>query len=98
MPSLLTGLMVLCLLQGCGLVTMGSHDEAQAAIDALDNKYVWEGMEAPMVVKWMDAALQRRRREQHLAAMRSGLIPSHSMGSASALGMEACASHRSNCW
>lgn len=61
--------------QGCGLVTMGTHEEAVAAIDALDNKFTWEGMESPMVVKWMDAALQRRRREQHLAAMRSGIMP-----------------------
>lgn len=35
--------------KGCGLVTMGSNDEAATAIDALDNKHVWEGMEAPMV-------------------------------------------------
>ena len=62
--------------KGCGLVTMGSNDEAAAAIDALDNKHIWEGMEAPMVVKWMDAALQKRRREEHLAAMRQGLVPS----------------------
>jgi hypothetical protein len=62
--------------KGCGLVTMGSNDEAAAAIDALDNRHVWEGMEAPMVVKWMDAALQKRRREEHLAAMRQGLVPS----------------------
>lgn len=55
---------------------MGSNDEAAAAIEALDNKHVWEGMEAPMVVKWMDAALQKRRREEHLAAMRQGLVPS----------------------
>jgi len=61
--------------KGCGLVTMGTHEEAVAAIDALDNKFTWEGMESPMVVKWMDAALQRRRREQHLAALRSGLMP-----------------------
>lgn len=62
--------------KGCGLVTMGSNDEAAAAIEALDNKHVWDGMEAPMVVKWMDAALQKRRREEHLAAMRQGLVPS----------------------
>jgi len=55
---------------------MGSNDEAAAAIDALDNRHTWEGMEAPMVVKWMDAALQKRRREEHLAAMRQGLVPS----------------------
>lgn len=62
--------------KGCGLVTMGSNDEAAAAIEALDNRHVWDGMEAPMVVKWMDAALQKRRRDEHLAAMRQGLVPS----------------------
>lgn len=30
-------------------------------------------MDSPMVVKWMDAALQRRRREQHLASIRQGV-------------------------
>lgn len=44
-----------------------------AAIDALNNKYMWAGMESHMVVKWMDAALQRRRREQHLVAIKRGL-------------------------
>jgi len=66
--------------KGCGLVTMGMHEEAVNAIDHLDSKFVWEGMESPMVVKWMDAALQRRRREQHLAAMRQGLVPNMTMG------------------
>ncbi|EFJ44830.1 hypothetical protein VOLCADRAFT_118581 [Volvox carteri f. nagariensis] len=61
--------------KGCGLVTMGSHDEAVSAIAALDSQYVWEGMETPMVVKWMDTALQRRRREQHLANMRQAMAP-----------------------
>ncbi|GLC56141.1 hypothetical protein PLESTB_001073100 [Pleodorina starrii] len=56
--------------KGCGLVTMSQHPEAVAAIDALDGKHVWEGMDCPMVVKWMDTALQRRRREQHLASTR----------------------------
>ncbi|KAF6260316.1 hypothetical protein COO60DRAFT_909475 [Scenedesmus sp. NREL 46B-D3] len=65
--------------KGCGLVTMGSNDEAAAAIDALDSRHTWDGLEAPMVVKWMDAALQKRRREEHLAAMRQGLVPSMSM-------------------
>ena len=55
--------------KGCGLVTMGSNDAAAAAIDALDGRYVWDGMDGAMVVKWMDAALQKRRREEHLAAM-----------------------------
>lgn len=62
--------------KGCGLVTMGSNEEASAAIEALDQRFTWEGMDAPMVVKWMDAALQKRRREEHLAAMRQGLVPS----------------------
>lgn len=71
---------------------MGSNDEAAAAIEALDNKHVWQGMEAPMVVKWMDAALQKRRREEHLAAMRQGLVPS--MGESSSLfGWLCCARH-----
>lgn len=61
--------------KGCGLVTMGSNDEAAAAIEALDSRHIWEGMEAPMVVKWMDAALQKRRREEHLLAMRTGQSP-----------------------
>jgi RNA recognition motif-containing protein len=69
--------------KGCGLITMGSHADAEAAIAALDGRYKWAGTEAgapPMVVKWMDGALQRRRREEHLAAMRQGLVPSMSMG------------------
>lgn len=66
---------MLLLLQGCGLVTMGSHEEAVAAIQGLDSKYTWEGMDSTMVVKWMDVAMQRRRREQHLAAVRQGLVP-----------------------
>jgi hypothetical protein len=53
--------------KGCGLVTMGTCDAAFAAIHALDNKFTWEGMDAPIVVKWMDGAMQRRRREQHMA-------------------------------
>jgi hypothetical protein len=51
-------------------VTMGSHEEALCAIDGLDSRFTWDGMDSPMVVKWMDAALQRRRREQHLASIR----------------------------
>ncbi|GFR49895.1 hypothetical protein Agub_g12000 [Astrephomene gubernaculifera] len=65
--------------KGCGLVTMSVHSEAVAAINALDGKFTWEGMDCPMVVKWMDTALQRRRREQHLAALRQPL-PSASIG------------------
>jgi RNA recognition motif-containing protein len=60
--------------KGCGLITMNSNDEAIAAINALDSKYTWEGMDSPMVVKWMDVALQKRRREEHLLAIRQGLV------------------------
>ncbi|PNW84892.1 hypothetical protein CHLRE_03g162750v5 [Chlamydomonas reinhardtii] len=66
--------------KGCGLVTMGTHTEAVSAIAALDNQYVWEGMETPMVVKWMDMALQRRRREQHLANMRQAMAGGAGLG------------------
>ncbi|PNH12299.1 CUGBP Elav-like family member 4 [Tetrabaena socialis] len=66
--------------KGCGLVTMGGHEEAVAAIAALDSQYVWGGMETPMVVKWMDTALQRRRREQHLANMRQAMAPGAGLG------------------
>jgi RNA recognition motif-containing protein len=65
--------------KGCGLITMGSNEEAAAAIAALDCKYTWPSMDVPMVVKWMDAALQKKRREEHLMAMRQGLVPSMSM-------------------
>lgn len=59
---------------------MGTHTEAVSAIAALDNQYVWEGMETPMVVKWMDMALQRRRREQHLANMRQAMAGGAGLG------------------
>jgi hypothetical protein len=47
---------------------MATHEEAAAALEALDSKFSWEGMASPMIVKWMDAGLQKRRREQHLAS------------------------------
>ncbi|KAK9813350.1 hypothetical protein WJX73_001733 [Symbiochloris irregularis] len=49
--------------KGCGTVHMTTHDEAAAALAALDNLHKWEGMESPMVVRWMDRELQKRRRE-----------------------------------
>ncbi len=77
---------------------MGSHAEAVAAIAALDSKYVWEGMETPMVVKWMDMALQRRRRELHLANLRQSLATGGGMGLSksriSAAGYSITCSHR----
>lgn len=53
--------------QGCGIVTMGSHSAAAAAIQSLNRQYTWENMDCPMVVEWMDASMQRRRKGQHLA-------------------------------
>lgn len=66
--------------KGCGLVTMGSHSEAAAAISGLDGRFSWEGMDSAMVVKWMDAQLQKRRKEDHLAAMRQGLAGHGGLG------------------
>jgi hypothetical protein len=51
-----------CTCQGCGLLKMGSQNEASAAIDGLDDQHTWPGMTNPMVVKWMDGDLQRQRR------------------------------------
>lgn len=65
--------------KGCGLVTYSAPSEAAAAIAGLDATYTWPGADGPMVVKWMDTALQRKRRDEHLAAMRQGLVPSMSM-------------------
>eukprot|EP00775_Hariotina_reticulata_P011883 gene11883-12027_t len=76
--------------KGCGLVTMGNIQEAAAAIEALDSKYVWHGVDVPMVVKWMDAQLQKRRRDEHLAAMRHGLVPSMSMSESPLAGWLGC--------
>lgn len=56
-------------------MTMGSHEEAAAALASLDSRYTWEGMESPMIVKWMDAALQQRRRDNHLAAVHPATLP-----------------------
>ncbi|GBF89388.1 hypothetical protein Rsub_01960 [Raphidocelis subcapitata] len=68
--------------KGCGLVVMGSADEATAAIWGLHESHVWEGMSQPMVVRWMDSALQRRRREEH-ALMRQGGTSTPASASAS---------------
>eukprot|EP00798_Chlamydomonas_sp_ICE-L_P012603 gene12603-15829_t len=60
--------------KGCGLVTMETHKGALKAIHELDGICVWKGMTLPMVVKWMDGALQRRRRDLHLATLRQGQL------------------------
>jgi len=61
--------------KGCGLVTMSTHEEACCAIVALDGRYVWEGMDTAMVVKWMDVQLQKRRKENHQAVKRQRMLP-----------------------
>lgn len=42
---------------------MGSRESAKAALEALDGQYAWEGMPDAMVVKWMDAELQKKRKD-----------------------------------
>ncbi|GBF95952.1 CUG-BP- and ETR-3-like factor [Raphidocelis subcapitata] len=60
--------------KGCGLVTLGSVEEATSAIAALHETHVWPGMSQPMVVRWMDSALQRRRREEHLIGRQAAML------------------------
>lgn len=43
---------------------------ARNVIAALDGTRIWSEMDSPLVVKWMDTELQRKRREEHLAALR----------------------------
>jgi CUG-BP- and ETR3-like factor len=67
---------------------MSSHEEAVLAIDSLDSKYLWEGMNSTMVVKWMDQELQKKRREEHMAAVRHGMATIQMLpGSYCSLGM-----------
>lgn len=49
--------------KGCGMVSMSTHDEAAAALAGLDNKHRWDTMDSPMVAKWVDRELQKRRKE-----------------------------------
>lgn len=35
--------------KGCGLVTMGSAEEAAGVIEALNGQYTWDGFDSPMV-------------------------------------------------
>ncbi|KIY91316.1 CUG-BP- and ETR-3-like factor 3-B [Monoraphidium neglectum] len=53
---------------------MGSVEEATAAIAALHEQHTWQGMAQPMVVRWMDSALQRRRREDHLSGRQAPAV------------------------
>ena len=67
-------------MQGCGTVHMTTHDEAEAARAALDNKHRWQGMESPMVVRWVDRELQKRRRETRHGALCMWALPGGMMG------------------
>lgn len=49
-------------MQGCGIVTMQTHEDATRALDQLDNVHVFEGMDVAMVLKWVDQDLQKRRK------------------------------------
>ena len=50
-----------CPLQGCGIVTMAGHQEAAAAIEALDKLHRFAGSDSAMVAKWVDQQLQQTR-------------------------------------
>ena len=48
--------------QGCGMVTMASHEEAERVLEQLDLKHTFDGLEGPMMLKWVDQELQKRRK------------------------------------
>ena len=49
-------------LKGCGIVTLKSHAEAVEVLDKLHDTHKLEGMDACMVLKWVDQDLQKRRK------------------------------------
>jgi hypothetical protein len=53
---------------------MGSHQEAAAAIEGLDDRFQWAGMTGPMVVELMDSNLQRQRRWAGLAMIALAMV------------------------
>ena len=50
-----------CCLQGCGIVTMARHEDAAAAIEALDKVHRFPGSDTAVVAKWVDQQLQQKR-------------------------------------
>jgi hypothetical protein len=61
-------LLLLCWLQGCGLVVFSQHSEAAAALETLHGRFVWPGARSPMVIEWCDSNKQhKRKRAQPLA-------------------------------
>ena len=59
-------------LQGCGIVTMTTHEEAVKAIQRLDRQQRFPGSDQPMVVKWVDQQLQKRHRQGPMGAPMAG--------------------------
>ncbi len=59
-------------LQGCGLVTMATHEEAAAALAGLHGKFSWCARDTPMVVTWMDSSLQHQRYDAFKASAKTG--------------------------
>lgn len=51
---------------------MSSHEEAVAAMEALDEKVTWEGMTDPLVVKWAMQDRQKRARNDQQPYGRGG--------------------------
>eukprot|EP00887_Chlorella_sp_A99_P006782 scaffold2.g6782.t1 len=48
--------------EGSGVITFLHREDAEAAIRALDEVYVWPGMKETMIVKWMDSPDDFKRR------------------------------------
>jgi hypothetical protein len=44
---------------------MASHDEANHAMEELSLKYQWQGMDGPMLLRWVDPELVKRRKDEH---------------------------------
>lgn len=51
--------------KGCGFVRFSDPLAAAAAREALDNKYMFENSEAPMVVEWLDPTRLVNRQHTH---------------------------------
>ena len=59
-PILCVVMQTVDLMQGCGIVTFNTHEEALHVLDNLVHTFT--GMNDPMVLKWMDQNMQKRRR------------------------------------
>eukprot|EP00884_Botryococcus_braunii_P021144 jgi/Botrbrau1/7713/Bobra.0159s0146.1 len=50
--------------KGCGIISMATHEDAVNIINELDLHHTWPGMDAPMVLRWVDLDLLKRRKEE----------------------------------